>query len=59
METECEKCGNICNVEEAKSNSYVAWCYECNDYATDRDFGAEILADAIDREKDRRKYEGI
>ncbi len=59
MEAECEKCGEICEVEEHEPyREYVAWCHECNDYATtDRDFAAEALADATDREMDRRKYE--
>lgn len=61
MEIECEKCGEVCEVEEhERFREYVAWCDECNDYATTtRDVAAEMLADAIDQEMDRRKYEGF
>jgi len=60
MEIECEKCGEICEVEEAKSNVHIAWCHECENYiTTDRDIDAEVVADDIDAEMDRRKYEGI
>ena len=53
MEVECEKCGDTCEVEEAKPGKHFAWCDGCDDYAvTERNFDAEILADAIARAKD-------
>jgi len=58
MEIECEKCGNICCVEEAKPGAMYAWCDECEDYASERDFYGELLAAKADQLKDERKYGG-
>lgn len=48
MEVECERCGEMCEVEEVKGCVYMAWCLECNDYATEKNYFPEIQADYAD-----------
>lgn len=74
MEYTCTKCGSVCDVEPDDDHPGYAecWCDECNDYpggwneyhegnCPAVDYGADMLADMIDRahdaEKDRRLFD--
>ncbi len=57
-EIECNKCGDICEVD-GDYPKYFAWCDTCSDYAGGFDcdeYAADVLAGAIDTAKEERKY---
>lgn len=60
-EIECKKCGEIC-VIDGEFPRYFAYCDFCHDYASgfdNEEYAANYIANLIDQEKDRRKYEDL
>ncbi len=54
---ECEKCGNYCEIEDAKGDGVngVAWCLECEDYAQGFDGSGHFYEQAVGEADNLRK----
>ena len=59
MEIPCEHCGQMCEVEEAKPGAWYAWCDECRDYASEKNYFWQMVETAADAWNDKAKYEGV